>query len=586
MAEKQSVFRFKVSLKGIKPMIWRRIELKSDATFWDLAFAIIDAMGWEGYHLFAFEIRQPGSRFIQYIGNPNYDNDEELPAWEVRLSDFFKEKNDKCDFVYDFGDDWRHTVKLEDIHPAKENTDYPVCLGGKRACPPEDCGGRWGYSNLLESLDNPESEDYQDVLEWLGEDFDPSEFNKDDVVFRKPEKNSGMNTDPSKSPAEKQKGVTKQIAKSDHKKIFLKDALKDSLKDNLIIIAQNHDLQNPNKLKKDELVRRLEQKIQEHFLEELIYLTSEQMLLFCRTSRDTVFDFVHNDSMTEEQKDKLSNLRLSIENLISNPEELLNTNPPEMAYLASKGYIFIEEKEFGEVIQVPEELKDLYMKSVQEKGLTLLNYQNLQHYITALTNLYGVCSYHQLHQVFKKYNGSHLSFKNLKDYTLAFSDRSNAFIAEENYFYFTQLDEDEAALFFEYDLKMPYYFPTKRDIAVYAVDLFCLEARQVFNRLSDILLKKTCISKGFSVVSVDYSEAIAQQDEEILDSYDEMLADILFASRMGKGLYEVLSILDFSDCKFKQVSATDEFYATYLELLEKTRKWPLKGNLYESFLLK
>jgi len=183
MAEKQSVYRFKVSLKNFRPMIWRRIEMKSDATFWDLASAIMDAMGWEGYHLFAFEIRQRGSYLIEYVGNPNDDFDEALPAWEIKLSDFFKEKNDKCDFIYDFGDNWRHTVKLEGIFPAEENTHYPVCLGGKRACPPEDCGGIWGYRHLLEVLDNPEHEEREDIVDWLVEFFDPSEFDKDDVVL-------------------------------------------------------------------------------------------------------------------------------------------------------------------------------------------------------------------------------------------------------------------------------------------------------------------------------------------------------------------------------------------------------------------
>jgi len=81
MSQKQMVFRFKIYLKEIKPMIWRRIEIRSEATFWDLASAIMDVMGWQGYHLFAFEIKRPGSRLIQYIGNPNDDFDCPFKEW-------------------------------------------------------------------------------------------------------------------------------------------------------------------------------------------------------------------------------------------------------------------------------------------------------------------------------------------------------------------------------------------------------------------------------------------------------------------------------------------------------------------------
>lgn|GEM_PF-881748 len=579
MSQKQMVFRFKIYLKEIKPMIWRRIEIRSEATFWDLASAIMDVMGWQGYHLFAFEIKRPGSRLIQYIGNPNDDFDEVLPAWEIRLDEFFKEKGDKCDFVYDFGDNWEHTVRLEGIYPVEKNTDYPRCLGGKRACPPEDCGGYAGYYDLLEILENPEDEEYEETVEWLGDDYDPSEFNKEAVVFHSPEKNFGMNVNSPKQPVNDQKVVTKQSAIGDAN-FTLKDGLKGSLKKDLIIIARNHQLENPHKLKKDELAKRLEPIIQRDFLAEIFFFSLEQTILFYPTSKDIQSDVDNDDSMTEEQKSSLSKITQSIENILSNPKEMMQRNPDEIAYLSSKGYIFIEEKGINELIQVPEELKEILLLMLLEKGRIFFDFQKLQDYIIALAKLYGVCSYKQLHQVFKKHTGSNLTLQNIKDYTMALSERDDEFEAEENYFYLSLLDEDEASLIFEYNLKKPYYFPTEKEIMGYVVDIFCPEARRTFNNLSEILLKKTCISKNFSVVSIDYSEAIEQQDEEILDSYDEMFGDILFAARMGKGLYQVLQILDFSDCKFKQLSDTDKFYTAYLELLEKSRKWPLKGNLY------
>jgi len=83
-------------------------------------------------------------------------------------------------YEYDFGDGWTHNIVLEDILEKVKNTFYPVCIDGKRACPPEDCGGFPGYMNLLEVISDPKHEEYEDIVEWLGEEFDPEEFDKED----------------------------------------------------------------------------------------------------------------------------------------------------------------------------------------------------------------------------------------------------------------------------------------------------------------------------------------------------------------------------------------------------------------------
>ncbi|MEM2135771.1 MAG: plasmid pRiA4b ORF-3 family protein [Candidatus Jordarchaeaceae archaeon] len=78
-----------------------------------------------------------------------------MPEWEVKIADYFSAENRSVDYVYDFGDCWVHKVQLEKILPREEGVDYPRCIGGKRACPPEDCGGVWGYEELLEIIKNP-----------------------------------------------------------------------------------------------------------------------------------------------------------------------------------------------------------------------------------------------------------------------------------------------------------------------------------------------------------------------------------------------------------------------------------------------
>jgi hypothetical protein len=183
------VYQFKITLKGSKPPIWRRIQVPETYTFWDLHVAIQDAMGWSFSHLHEFEVIDPLTGSVVSIGTPHKDYWKEvLPEWKVKIADYFSMENRSVDYVYDFGDNWVHKVELEKILPAEEGINYPICVKGKRACPPEDCGGIWGYEELLEILKNPNHEEYEETLEWLGEDFDPEHFDPKEVKFHDPDK--------------------------------------------------------------------------------------------------------------------------------------------------------------------------------------------------------------------------------------------------------------------------------------------------------------------------------------------------------------------------------------------------------------
>jgi len=94
----------------------------------------------------------------------------------VRVGDLLQKEKDKIVYEYDFGDSWEHTVTLEKILDPEEGQVYPVCIKGKRACPPEDCGGIWGYYNLLEILDDPKCDEHQGILDWVGGTIDPEAF--------------------------------------------------------------------------------------------------------------------------------------------------------------------------------------------------------------------------------------------------------------------------------------------------------------------------------------------------------------------------------------------------------------------------
>ena len=189
MRKFDQIFQFKIALKGIRPPIWRRIQVPSTYSFWDLHVAIQDAMGWTDCHLHSFEfgLRTKGIRESIGIPDPDFpDEDDMLPGWKIPIAKLFSMSNPSADYIYDFGDDWEHKVVLESILPRDGSVQYPRCIAGKRACPPEDCGGVWGYEELLEIQADPSHERHEEIMEWLGDPIDPESFNHAEVDFDDP----------------------------------------------------------------------------------------------------------------------------------------------------------------------------------------------------------------------------------------------------------------------------------------------------------------------------------------------------------------------------------------------------------------
>lgn len=188
--EYNRVYQFKITLKDIKPSIWRRIQVPESYSFWDLHVAIQDAMGWFDEHLHAFYIKNPGTgkqeEMVCYI-DPIIENEYgKTMVWDRNISEYFTPKNSSGLYVYDYGDYWQHEIILEKILLGKEEIDYPICIAGKNNCPPEDCGGPSGYANLLQSISDPDGEGYEEIMEWLGDGFDPGYFNVEGLVFDDP----------------------------------------------------------------------------------------------------------------------------------------------------------------------------------------------------------------------------------------------------------------------------------------------------------------------------------------------------------------------------------------------------------------
>ena len=183
----EKVYQFKITLRDIKPPIWRRIQVPENYSFWDLHVAIQDSMGWLDYHLHEFEVIDPAKGTKVEIGLP-IDDDldmerEVIPGWEVKITDYFTIENRTADYEYDFGDGWEHVIELEKILPRKKDINYPICTGGKRSCPPEDVGGVGGYEDFLKIINDPTHEEYEEMLQWAGGSFDPEHFDPEEVSF-------------------------------------------------------------------------------------------------------------------------------------------------------------------------------------------------------------------------------------------------------------------------------------------------------------------------------------------------------------------------------------------------------------------
>ena len=174
-----AVLQLKLSLRGVsKPPVWRRLLVPADMRLSQVHDVIQTAMGWTDTHLHAFS-----TAYGDYgPPDPELDHRDERKA---RLGDILPQPGGRITYTYDFGDFWEHDIVLEKALAPDPGARLPVCLAGKGACPPEDCGGGWGYADLRDTLADPASEEHDAMLEWLGldsaDDFDPAAFDVEET---------------------------------------------------------------------------------------------------------------------------------------------------------------------------------------------------------------------------------------------------------------------------------------------------------------------------------------------------------------------------------------------------------------------
>jgi hypothetical protein len=168
------IYQIKITLLGSKPPIWRRLLVPAEFNLGRLHDVLQAAMGWQDSHLHDFRI---GS---ERYGVP--DPEDDVPdERKVSLADVLGEIGGKAVYTYDFGDGWEHSVVVEDMVPRETGQKYPICVTGKGKCPPEDCGGIYGYYQFLEAINDPNHPEHEDMVEWYAGGFDPKDFSVDDV---------------------------------------------------------------------------------------------------------------------------------------------------------------------------------------------------------------------------------------------------------------------------------------------------------------------------------------------------------------------------------------------------------------------
>ena len=184
------IYQIQIALKGFKPKIWRRLLIPSDLLLSDFHKIIQTTMGWTNSHLHQF-IKNGIFYTERMVDDDTWGEMNGVDYKEIKISDLLKSENEKIIYEYDFGDGWEHDIILEKILPVDDKINYPICVKGKMNCPPEDCGGIWGYSDLLDILNNPDDAEYESYIEWLGGKFDPEYFDKDEVNALLNEKDYG-----------------------------------------------------------------------------------------------------------------------------------------------------------------------------------------------------------------------------------------------------------------------------------------------------------------------------------------------------------------------------------------------------------
>jgi len=181
-SEPEAVYQLKVTLDGIRPLIWRRIQVRGDISLFKLHKILQVVMGWYNCHLHQYVIM--GESYSVISIEADMLGDDFKDEKRFKLNRVIPGEKFRFTYEYDFGDSWGHTILVEKIFRPLEELKAPVCLKGKRSAPPEDGGGKGGYYHLLKVIGNPSHPEHADMMTWVGDEYNPEYFDADIVNER------------------------------------------------------------------------------------------------------------------------------------------------------------------------------------------------------------------------------------------------------------------------------------------------------------------------------------------------------------------------------------------------------------------
>src|ERR1022692_2405919 len=174
------IIQLKISLLNSSPSIWRQIQVHRDTTFFELHHIIQITMGWQNYHLYEFNLE--GYRIGEISEDSRsegFGSDELLNSKDIKLKDVITSHEDMISYEYDFGDGWQHQVFVQDFGKCIRD-EYPICIGGKMRCPPEDCGGLDSFYDYLEILKDKKHLEHKEMVQWFPKKYDPAIFRSEE----------------------------------------------------------------------------------------------------------------------------------------------------------------------------------------------------------------------------------------------------------------------------------------------------------------------------------------------------------------------------------------------------------------------
>ena len=175
----ETIVTLEITLLRAKPPVWRRLEVPASCHLGELHSTLNVAMGWLDSHLHMFDVA--GREYSISDDDIWIGADPPLPEESVTLADLVSDGVKRFGYWYDFGDSWHHDVVIETTGPGEDGVFYPRCIAGRRACPPEDCGGLWGFAAFQEVMADPHHPEHDELKEWYGGDFDPAAFSAEEI---------------------------------------------------------------------------------------------------------------------------------------------------------------------------------------------------------------------------------------------------------------------------------------------------------------------------------------------------------------------------------------------------------------------